>query len=547
MNSLRPKIETDKESASRVRNSSPLKSKSPAAQPGWQKLGRLIGNRALGRVIQAKLRMESSISPGRETELNPIEHGLRSSESESPVMSHRLRLDGPENRGAPEVRNAPISDPIGADSRLRITPAPLAIARVPEEGVPDAGVPDAGTPGPEEDQLACVNRLGGSPRMRPGGLPTCREIRDYNERCREETRYTGPDIDPVGVCEQERQEARLRDDSGNTDPLDMSNRPLDQGDRDAIEGAIGESGGGGPIMPRGVRFTLHDTAANVSGARIREIAARESRGALGGGVTAFVPATGAATMTRPQFYEARRPTTSEWEKVMDVIDQPTREAALRQVWGATRNNERDAALIGATRGLGLTAQQATSERQRARTQLSAPAGMIFTTAHWTVQEICDRYASLGTAVARTPAVEADLRTGCAALARYFTERTSRLSTSTNVELVQQPGSHCRASGRGLVPLPPYTATQYQQIVRLYLRAALEAGRFPEVTTHFWIDRSFRGHCDPRCFNLGLYYGQIASIMRHPTGARYGAPPNYGVRWGTHNVWWQNTVCGGAPP
>ena len=87
----------------------------------------------------------------------------------------------------------------------------------------------------------------------------------------------------------------------------------------------------------------------------------------------------------------------------------------------------------------------------------------------------------------------------------------RRRTTANVEVVQERGPDCRTTG-SLVRLPAYTTAQYNNVQTLYLRAALEAGRFPEITTHFWVDRTFSGaHCDPRCFDLGNLSMMRASI------------------------------------
>lgn len=45
-------------------------------------------------------------------------------------------------------------------------------------------------------QKACVRRLGGCPETHPGGLPSNDELRRYNQQCREESAYRGPDLVP---------------------------------------------------------------------------------------------------------------------------------------------------------------------------------------------------------------------------------------------------------------------------------------------------------------------------------------------------------------
>lgn len=60
----------------------------------------------------------------------------------------------------------------------------------------DAGVPDAPDPN-RNAQVECVKRLGGCPNTRPAGIPTPEEIARYNEECRRDTGYTGPDLTPT--------------------------------------------------------------------------------------------------------------------------------------------------------------------------------------------------------------------------------------------------------------------------------------------------------------------------------------------------------------
>ena len=240
----------------------------------------------------------------------------------------------------------------------------------------------------------------------------------------------------------------------------------------------------------------------------------------------------------------RGPTVQPKLKIGPAND-PTR--AFRQVWAATSNAERTAALTRALNGLGLTAAEISTETTGATSQLNASSGMIFTTASWGIREICNAVStSSATAVARSPANEASLTSGCTTLQRYFVERNARVGSSVNVELVQRRGSDCRTTGT-LTPLRPYTQHQYEGALTVYLRAAFAAGRFPEVTTHFWIDRAHFGHCDPRCFDMVRFYDMIAAALGHGRGSSYGPAPNYGTTWGTHNVWWHDAVCGGSHP
>lgn len=47
------------------------------------------------------------------------------------------------------------------------------------------------------DQLRCVIRRGACPNTRAAGMPSPDEIATYNEQCREETDYSGPDVTPT--------------------------------------------------------------------------------------------------------------------------------------------------------------------------------------------------------------------------------------------------------------------------------------------------------------------------------------------------------------
>lgn len=108
-----------------------------------------------------------------------------------------------------------------------------------------------------------------------------------------------------------------------------------------------------------------------------------------------------------------------------------------------------------------------------------------------------------------------------------------------MEIVQQK--------QGGIPRPAYSATQYEAVVNLYLRAALQAGRWPEITTHFLVDKGFiDGHKDPRCFDLGELYRLIRVAMSHPPQTTYGILPVYGTGKAA-NIWWTQSLCGGPPP
>ncbi|MBH5369760.1 DUF4157 domain-containing protein [Bradyrhizobium sp. CNPSo 4016] len=61
-----------------------------------------------------------------------------------------------------------------------------------------SGDPDAGARGSQDEQKKCIRRLGACPDGERSGIPTCDEVHGYNEQCRRETGYQGPDV--VAEC-----------------------------------------------------------------------------------------------------------------------------------------------------------------------------------------------------------------------------------------------------------------------------------------------------------------------------------------------------------
>jgi len=346
----------------------------------------------------------------------------------------------------------------------------------------------------------------------------------------------------------------------------------------------------GPIaaLVNGPQFVLHDTASKPTGKDTAEQekkeaswldnARREARGPLGSGVAAWVPEKGDAVVSRPTFFDARRPTATEFEKRADLIGQAGREAAFQKIWKAASPTVQTAALQTALAGLDLTPQQnetqkqltsralqerkltpaeVTAEQAGAKKQLDTPLPApkkgakphIMTTASWAIGAICDQLKTAPPASLAVPGQEKALEDGCATLSQYLAEREPRLGSMVNVEIVKEAGSACRTDEKKgpLKVLSPYSASQYQNLVLLYLRTTLQTDRFPEITTHFWVDRTAGDHCDPRCFNLMHLYDLIAASLGHGIGSTYGVKPNYGITQGTHNLWWADKVCGGPHP
>lgn len=337
--------------------------------------------------------------------------------------------------------------------------------------------------------------------------------------------------------------------------------------------------------PLGGRFLLHDTSASVGAAAI-QAQQMKGRGPLGSGVSAYVPAQGDATITRPDFFEARRPSTTEFEKNVESFAQPAdaklsssakinvwkkrRDDLFRQVWNATQPTKRDASFDKALAGSNLTATEIQEERTGNNKKKSDPdfnpgveavlkAGSTekaTTSTSWTVEEICKLVSSATVGAIAVAGKEKELTDACVALSGYFTERDLRVSSTVPVEIVQ-PGvkkgaknqNTCDPANPDIVPLsnPPYSADQYKDIALLYLRACRIAGMFPEITTHFAVDGFVEGHCDPRCFNLEQLYDTIAVPMGHGKGSTYGIKPSYGRVWKTHNVWWHDDICHGKHP
>jgi hypothetical protein len=341
-------------------------------------------------------------------------------------------------------------------------------------------------------------------------------------------------------------------------PTNHTNRALTPGERDRIVAYL-RSRNLSPSAPvnalADTRFILHDTSVIMAPSTLdRE--RRLGRGPLGLGVNAFLPRENTAVLARPNFYEPRRPTTTEFEKASDILAKPERERLLRQVWRSTNPNAQRQALDAALANLGLSAGEIASEQKEARGKLTAASGRIYTTATWSVESICTRFNSGDRSVA-SPGQEASLSGACAPLSNYFNIRNTRVKSTVAAEIIQvgvrsERGNQntCSVSNPNIatLPNPPYSDNQYNSALALYLRSALAAGKFPQVTTHFLLDTfDSEGHCDPRCFNVTKLYKSIASTMGHAPGSSYGIIPSYGTRTGTNNIWWDSGICHGSAP
>jgi hypothetical protein len=303
------------------------------------------------------------------------------------------------------------------------------------------------------------------------------------------------------------------------------------------------------------RFILHDTSVIMAPSSL-ERERQSGRGPLGLGVNAYLPGQNTAVLARPNFYEPRRPTTTEFEKASDILDRQDREELLRTAWKATNEDARRQSLDKALANLNLSAAEIAIEKTGAIEKLSAPSGRVYTSATWAVEAICNRYHNGDKSIA-VPNQQDDLSNACEKLGEYFKIRNNRIKSSVAVEIVQvgaisEQGNQntCSASNPNIatLPNPPYSDNQYNSALALYLRAALAAGKFPQATTHFALDVfDPEAHCDPRCFNLTKLYSSIASVMGHASGSTYGIKPSYGTKGGTNNIWWDDNICHGSAP
>ncbi|CAN5914177.1 hypothetical protein BH11MYX2_BH11MYX2_20210 [soil metagenome] len=274
-------------------------------------------------------------------------------------------------------------------------------------------------------------------------------------------------------------------------------------------------------------FVLHDTSGATSNSYMQQ-QADSSRGPLADGPAAYISAD-KVFYARP-FFDTWRPTSTLCERGKDVMDEALSARHGRALWAKVPSAARVAAMAGVLDPLNLSMSERAMETSSASSQLAGDGDRLFTTATWTVDALCDGdFASDTECVALRPVTEA---------------REDRISRSVSVEIGQIAGAGCAASG---APMQTYTAKIYDNVANLYLQTALSAGFFPETTTHFSIDKAFRGHCDPRCFDLGRLYSTIATKMGADAGTRYGFTPTYGTTWGTNNVWWSTSVCGGPAP
>ena len=457
----------------------------------------------------------------------------------------------------------------GVNVNASVTDAGLQRQTDPStEGPHDAGVPSAGVSGTEEDQRECVARLGGCPETRPGGLPTDEDLERYNKECRQELSYTGPNVKPACASDEAKKIETEPPPGGN-----MVHRKLSKADQEAIVAGAGGtvSTGIGPTFSKdGARFVLHDTATSF-GPPKQETAHLTRLKAMGHtpvgeGAASYVTAAGAPEQTHSTFFSAQRPAASQFERANDLMDRFTRETTMQKVWSLTDPAERDAALARflalfpaiPTKDVAAETRKAKenldSTKSKPSNKASAPS-VVMTTATGAATEICAAVAAKGAGKVAVAGQEAALGASCATLRPVLEARQARIADTTNVEIIADKGTDC-SLGASAKPFSGYVPAVYDAVAKLYVLAALEAGQFPEITTHFFIDSitpagspgpvtTSQNRCDPRCFDLDLLYSKIAALLKHPAGTIYGVTPNYGTKFGTSNVWWPQQVCGTA--
>jgi hypothetical protein len=368
-------------------------------------------------------------------------------------------------------------------------------------------------------------------------------------------------------------------------------RPLSEAERQLIEQILGETSSKNVAVAfaQTPKLILHDTSGELSDSTV-EHKAQIARGPLGNGVTAYISRQGRITIARPNFFDPRRPTATVYEKVADLLPESLRNQEVRRVWQATATPLRQAALKNVVAGLGV---DETSLMQRATTWLNSTSDEAFdtlqarsstsfdgakTTGLWAMAQVCYnvvKYSDRADRIASSPQTVSTLKNACQKVDPVLKEYRDRVSASLHVELIQMKGSECfitdtqvkaynqnapdsmKIKGDRVVSLqtwerPAYTPEQYQSLVRLYLQSALQADRFPEITTHYWVDQGTYGkigtHCDPRGLDLMYLYQQISATIGDPLETIYGIEPKYGLHPEKgDNLWWSEAVLGDLPP
>ncbi|ACK71867.1 hypothetical protein PCC7424_3474 [Gloeothece citriformis PCC 7424] len=334
-------------------------------------------------------------------------------------------------------------------------------------------------------------------------------------------------------------------------------------------------------------FILHDTSGEIDIETINE-KKRQAIGPYGDGIAAYIPREGEAIITRPGFFNRDRPTATAYEKALDITSEKNRDQQVHQIWKLINNHSKQIPLKEAINDINL---DQSILFQRAKVWLETPSEKRFnqlkkrlnldgakTAGLWTVRHICQSVLSddqSALILAKSSKDIKPLKNSCQKVIPVLSTSHQRVRSSVHIELIQKRGSECyttnaqvkhynslvsnslKIPNNKIVPLqtltrPAYTVSQYQNLTLLYLRSALEAGYFPKITTHFWVDRGEVGligdHCDPRGLDLNYFYQMISETLGDSWGTIYGIEPNYGLDAGQgHNVWWSDEIMGTFPP
>jgi hypothetical protein len=371
-----------------------------------------------------------------------------------------------------------------------------------------------------------------------------------------------------------------------SDPTKTVGRLISDQERQRIKEILGknavESSSLAPGDPPLV--IIHDTSGEMSRQTILE-RQKQYRGPYGNGIAVYILRNGEGIITRTPFFSRYRPTATAYEKGVDLLAENVRNQEARRAWRSLSLAARQFAL----KGIGTVIQKevnldGTVLAKRAGYWLNAPSESAFgrikgvdggkTTALWVIGDVCNAVLAGEKAefAASTMAVPT-LQNACQKLNPIMQANRDRVMGSVNVELLQQQGSECWTTDEGVrlynsqvaadylkiranrvvsLPNPTYTDAQYETLKLVYLKAALEGGRFPAIVTHYWLDQGERtkigDHCDPRGVDLMKLYSLISQSLDHSPDTLYGSKPQYGVHPEQgDNVWWSEWVMGSPPP
>lgn len=374
------------------------------------------------------------------------------------------------------------------------------------------------------------------------------------------------------------------------EPTQVVGRLLSERERQRIGEILGENAVETPSLAPGdpPLIVVHDTSGEMSRKTIVE-RQRQYRGPYGNGIAVYILRSGEGIITRTPFFTRYRPTATAYEKGLDFLSESVRNREARRVWQSLSPAARQSALaeIGNTlrRETGLDGAELA---KRASYWLNAPSDAAFTrmkatsvdggktTALWAIGNTCNAVlGNTGTSaqlVSSTNAVQT-LKEACLKLNPILQANRDRVMGAVNVELLQWQGSECwttdaevrrynslvnadrlkiRANRVVPLPNPVYTDAQYETLKLVYLKASLEAGRFPAIATHYWLDggaiAKIGDHCDPRGLDLMKLYSLIGQALNHSPDTLYGDKPQYGLHPEQgDNVWWSERVLGTPPP